>query len=694
MSKKQPSPSSGDSTTSSLGASSPQSSKSRGSDDQFLIVRKQPPTFLFSEESFDVEIALDPTQSSPSSNGGGSPSSLNRRKDITLELEASLKYLKGGSPRTSEATISVDPSATCTHSNLAKGVKFRCVIHADNLQRKDALAIVFSSKRIKHEKTENVTTTSVTIVNYKTKISLEEAWGDTFYKDEGGRDKSLVVHAGIYDRNDQLQVGQQVPLQLKLCYSSKISHYVPVSNQNVLKVLGTSKAVIDKATGKARIRYRIEDVSKNHQGQSFSLEVTPDPKATKFMGIVAPGFTPPVSVRSKRNKRARSTSASRSASGRKGSPATAPVRQQHTPATDERSSGVRPPSSREPSIDDVDIVRLRDAMKGVINWADEVVNGLFPLQWEVVGYAQNENGSSDPSRPFYNMVNPNGAISRILNTYTESVRDDLRTLVSHVEATTRSQSDSQMYSSGNLPFSSPTHPQAMRAGMPPPAPAQPVRASLPPGMIPPSMNMRGSDHQRDMEYLRSMPLPHQQYARQPFEQQVQTNPNMMNHGALSSTIDDDSHQPLPAYMHRMDGAPLQAQIQPPSASMQAFDDDEDTRESEVEYVLAKQFKALRTGERLGFPAYSANKEILGFYRESNTKVGVGQFTPISSHQNEFGPLEILQATEILQEAIAKKSGAVHALKDWGSIAALMDHALVYDWSKDIGSSSEESPANP
>jgi hypothetical protein len=70
--------------------------------------------------------------------------------------------------------------------------------------------------------------------------------------------------------------------------------------------------------------------------------------------------------------------------------------------------------------------------------------------------------------------------------------------------------------------------------------------------------------------------------------------------------------------------------------------------------------------------------------ESNGKVGVGQFTPISRHRNDFGPLEIMQATEILEDSILKKSEAVHVLKEWGSIANLLDHALVYDWSKDIG----------
>jgi hypothetical protein len=126
---------------------------------------------------------------------------------------------------------------------------------------------------------------------------------------------------------------------------------------------------------------------------------------------------------------------------------------------------------------------------------------------------------------------------------------------------------------------------------------------------------------------------------------------------------------------------------PPTARGRA--EIEETRESEVEYVLAKQYKSMRTGDRLGFPAYSASKEILGFYRESSTKVGVGQFVPIRNLAHEFGSMEIMQATDILGESILAKSEAVHALKDWGSISSLIDHALVYDWSKDIDGSGNQ-----
>mmetsp|Transcript_24401 Transcript_24401/g.35831 ORF Transcript_24401/g.35831 Transcript_24401/m.35831 type:complete len:200 (-) Transcript_24401:60-659(-) len=124
--------------------------------------------------------------------------------------------------------------------------------------------------------------------------------------------------------------------------------------------------------------------------------------------------------------------------------------------------------------------------------------------------------------------------------------------------------------------------------------------------------------------------------------------------------------------------------------------DDDTFNSEeeqanVEYILAKQYKSLRTGNVLGFPAYNAAKEILGFYRESSMKVGIGQFIPISRHKDDFGPSELAQAKRILEDAIVKKSQAVHAMKDWGSLYSLIDHALVYDWSKDMGEGNDSSP---
>jgi hypothetical protein len=53
----------------------------------------------------------------------------------------------------------------------------------------------------------------------------------------------------------------------------------------------------------------------------------------------------------------------------------------------------------------------------------------------------------------------------------------------------------------------------------------------------------------------------------------------------------------------------------------------------------------------------------------------------------------MQATQILDEALETKSDAVYALKDWGTISNLIDHALVYDWSKGIGAGTNNSASS-
>ena len=48
-----------------------------------------------------------------------------------------------------------------------------------------------------------------------------------------------------------------------------------------------------------------------------------------------------------------------------------------------------------------DVQALRAAMRGVIRWTEEVVNGLFPLKWQVIGYAQFPDGTVDYNRPYH-----------------------------------------------------------------------------------------------------------------------------------------------------------------------------------------------------------------------------------------------------------------------------------------------------
>jgi hypothetical protein len=517
---------------------------------------------------------------------------------------------------------------------------------------------------------------------------MEEEWESVWYKDEGGRDKSMEIFASIYDKEGQLKTGEQIPLLPVLCYQVENGPPVRVANQDILRTLGSNKIVLDKDTGRARIRFRVEDVSKNHQGQDFVLEIAPEPK-TKGFKDVAPAYTPAVNVRSKRNKRSRNNSSRGSVKdlAERSSPVAARPRLAYV--TEHRHQ------EREMSFDGQDSNRLREAMKSVISWADEVVNGLYPLQWQVLGYAQHPDGTADYSRPYHNMPNPNGPISRILSMYSDQVRDNLRVLLNAVEqASSNSRADEyNVYPS--LPRE-PADPYGMMGTVMHPA----ARAPTHPPLAPPDLSRQNMGHTEiasegsrpglhpalASEAFRARPESAMHYHARAQMPPMQGMPPMMGphytfHGGPHSGMDDYGRMPPQSTRGHHDF--------PQTQSSQSTE--EESRESEVEYVLAKHYKALRTGERLGFPAYSINKELLGFYRESSGKVGVGQFVPISRHRNEFGSLEILQATEILEDCIAKKSEAVHALKDWGTIANLLDHALVYDWSKDVSGPSAEAP---
>ncbi len=104
---------------------------------------------------------------------------------------------------------------------------------------------------------------------------------------------------------------------------------------------------------------------------------------------------------------------------------------------------------------------------------------------------------------------------------------------------------------------------------------------------------------------------------------------------------------------------------------------QDDATKDVEYILAKHFR------KLGFPVYNSNKLIIGFYRESSTEIGIGQFSPLSLHMDELGPNDIVEANRYIHEAIVQKSQALHCKKDWGSVGSMFDHAMVYDWSEDF-----------
>lgn len=628
-------------------ASTPLKGTGDSEDDTYLTIRKQPPSYVFAEEVFETDFALETRGT-------------NQSPPTDLEVIATLQeYITKGSQaratRPKPTLVLLEGPPIRVSASRGTG-KVRCKISSS--QQKGTWCIRLSAKG---KDIASVTTRTIHLVDAKVRVSTTDEWDSLWYKDEGGRDKSMEVVAEAYDKDNQL-LQERIPLSVSLCYDAESP--LQVTNQDILKTQGSERKLqLDKSTGRARIRFRIEDVSKNHQGQSFVVKINAEKKGDRE---IAPGFTPGVSVRSKRNKRHRaSNSMTGSGRGLSGTDTSSPTMLQSSPIYGE-PAGI--------ALETSDTSRLREAMQEVMHWTDEVVNGLYSLQWQVLGYAQHPDGSPDYNRPYHSMPNPNPLIAQVLSRYTDSVRGNLRHVQQAIEQAP--------YSAMNTAVASlPREPEGM-FGIMPMSGAQRARASPLTGPNHP----RGMGPQGLLPLNRGPPPPIMHTGESPFRDfpPVQHHPNYYPpHSRPHDTDHMPMHPSIPqASQHLRDNKKA-----PPTARGRA--EVEETRESEVEYVLAKQYKSMRTGDRLGFPAYSASKEILGFYRESSTKVGVGQFVPIRNLAHEFGSVEIMQATDILGESILAKSEAVHALKDWGSISSLIDHALVYDWSKDIDGSGNQ-----
>ncbi len=103
------------------------------------------------------------------------------------------------------------------------------------------------------------------VVTYK--LTLQCNWGFpvVFYKDEGGKDKHLETIANLYGSDGYIAKGIHVPLKISLMYDNEEGSNV-LKESEILRVLDSSRHYIDPDTGQSIIKFRIEDVSKNHQG--------------------------------------------------------------------------------------------------------------------------------------------------------------------------------------------------------------------------------------------------------------------------------------------------------------------------------------------------------------------------------------------------------------------------------------------
>lgn len=578
-----------------------------------LQIRQQPPRHLFSGQHFELEYELEinpRAQNSPPN-----------RIDISITLE---------SPRgCKEDEISIAPVEEPHLSSTRRMGMAKCAIHCSKLSKQSGAAARIRVSAKRNDSILSCVSEYVSIVNTKLQIVAtgESAWRQEWYKDEGGKEKSMEIHVQAFDSSSGL-VRRNIPLSLSLHYESQSLPLV--SKQSILRLTSVKEDLTIRSSNgwRAEAKFRIEDVSKNHQNQNFVVQLSPSGKDNSD---VAPCFTMPVRIRSKRNKKRNHVAAYPAPTTRGGQAPRRPMPTTNGPIRDF-------PASLSPRVKEDEPVSLRSAIENVIAWSEDVVHSLYPLQWQVIGYAQGPDGRPDFTQPYHTMPNPNQVIGSVVSSYNESTRNSLQAIRDVLN-----ESDEKGINKGlflnpgdGLPYNSAPQPAVMGQHLDPMSQSHTAAKG---------MNMDGrytEDYGRQRAFY-------------PRSQSVYpTSGHLLGSGEGRSLVN-----------------PL---------------DDDHPAESQVEFVLAKQYKSASSGEHLGFPAYSESRALLGFYRESADTVAASQFVPIGSHPG-FGGTEREQATRILEDALTNSSEAVHRLKDWGSIGNLIDRCLVYDFSRDMSNTS-------
>mmetsp|Transcript_27913 Transcript_27913/g.80652 ORF Transcript_27913/g.80652 Transcript_27913/m.80652 type:complete len:914 (-) Transcript_27913:123-2864(-) len=714
-----------------------------------LVVIRQPPTHVVPNEWFEAEIGLEfpPASTPPSAEAASGQRGQGQGQSHGLgtigfvpylhihdppEMGPSVESVSSGarldvggqgvvrvplepaSPRkpASQRRVQVpDKAKDPLRSSTKVLLKIDTNIRQDRLLR---YSIKFAARpgqnlpaTVSSIQSQTIITRPIAMVSARFKVEPID-WDPTWYKDEGGREKCMQVRVSLSDKNGDPVSGRKIPLKFTLLYDNGQS--LRVMNQGILKVFGSDRQYINPNGSAAIISFRIEDVSKNHQGMAFKLEIAPDSPRTA--SDIAPGFSPPVSIRSKRNKRQRSSGSS-FGGARTGSAGSESFRDLNATAMSSSAASVVstagaaiPPQQQQQqqqqqavSMAGVgDIQALRTAMRGVIRWTEEVVNGLFPLKWQVIGYAQFPDGTVDYNRPYHSMPNPNECIQRVLSMYSDETRENLRTLLEAVENTTAAQVDQgpsgpRTTSTASATGTAGATANATTSSTSPIARAAASRSAMamqpysPYNAPPPGRTYYPSppDQGAPWQHLQQ---PHFAYPPPPYPIQHGSSPIAMPHPTNGSFFPPDSTGNVPGNAAAKSGSSYRPQSSGASSRQSSVgivepattsDRDEPTRD-EIFYILAKPFKSVSTGEKLGFPSYNAEREMIGFVRESNQK-GFGQFAPITNYSAEFGATEMSQATRILEGAIANQNPALHSREMHTSVYSLIDHALVYDFSR-------------
>jgi len=572
-------------------------------------------------------------------------------------------------------------------------------------------------------------------------------WEDIWYKDEGGRDKCIEIPIRLEDSRENIVNDRNIKLKVSLVYADT---FYTVTDQSILKLFlpttinngnsGNASTAVATTTittaaggtlatttndnqydlwtedGLVKVRLRIEDVSKNHQGQNFRVKIAPDTINAPSDCDVMAALSPPITVRSKRNKRRaqaqqQPTGITRVHSGstlaisggvlphHSGSSTDGQLGTIHLSSQD---SGIPPSTINTDWIHQLDIpsdhngVTLREAL----SWISECRDTLRDMEWTLIGYEQDQySRAADPGRPLWNIKNPNVQINHLLKLHDERLVPLIRNigrkhLVNRNLAPDTNNGDTNNYThGGNEPPR-----RRQRIAYDPnrirPFAANDLNNS---GLNPPELSRDRKSVDLVMDVLNQGEQIHR---RNNTDRLASLSNAVFDHDqqAMHNNINEfqDQHNQLLAPPDMMRGVSslfvgndqgginrnMSTEFIPPSHFANATPE---LAEQGVCAVIAKHFISKGgDGIALGFPAFDVDGHLIGLYREiqagSSTQI---VFVPAADAESGLEPGDISRAASAYKTEVEKKSDSVHSLDKHGdSIDRLKEAVAIYHWSKE------------
>jgi ribosome-binding factor A len=146
-------------------------------------------------------------------------------------------------------------------------------------------------------------TNPITTIQHKLVIAESYSAPFIWYKDEGAKDKCIKVNVRLVDSNQQVVTNRPVPLTANLVYSSgqivQPSTVLTIFHDKESKVLSIGE------NGTEIIKFRVNEVSRNHRKQLFHLLVAADASQDPNFSDISPATSIPFEVKSKRSSDAR-----------------------------------------------------------------------------------------------------------------------------------------------------------------------------------------------------------------------------------------------------------------------------------------------------------------------------------------------------------------------------------------------------